>query len=511
MGIYKYPLTLLKFMINIQEDSSETTELPCLSNLGKTINFELDQDKIAVAFVSNGQSKKFSYHDIENLSNNMAAFLSSSGIKKGDKVAICAKNSVEYLITIFAVFRLGAVLVPLNYKYNLDDLEHIIKDCQAKLTFTDDSNRLPNFLDLKFTVNNLKNYNKIEPITIEDEDEGLILYTSGSSGFPKGVSIKHKSHLWMVEKFRNKDRKYGAKRVCLICAPFYHMNGLSTIQSAIAGHATTILLEEFNAKFYVDVLEKIKVNTIYAVTPMLAMILQEEKIYNLDLSHIRVIYMASSPLSEKLLNDLKIVFPNAYFYNSYGTTETGPRIFGQHPNKDIPRPPMSVGYPREEISIRLIDGILQIKSPHMFSSYNNRQDILNQSLTEDGYFITNDIFEVDENGFYYFVGRADDMFKSGGNTVYPSKIQELLESHPGVKSAQVIGLDDEIKGKKPYAFVIPNTKLVEKDLQDYIAKKAPAYMIPRKIYFIDQFPLLAVNKIDKKKLIQMATENLTKA
>jgi acyl-coenzyme A synthetase/AMP-(fatty) acid ligase len=122
------------------------------------------------------------------------------------------------------------------------------------------------------------------------------------------------------------------------------------------------------------------------------------------------------------------------------------------------------------------------------------------------------LFRVDEQGFYYFEGRADDMFKSGGHKVYPSRIEELLESHPGVANAVVIGVDDDIKGKKPYAFVIRKngSEVTEQELKTHVLDNAAAYMHPRGVWFLDQFPLSGTNKIDKKALLAAAIQNLDK-
>jgi acyl-CoA synthetase (AMP-forming)/AMP-acid ligase II len=153
----------------------------------------------------------------------------------------------------------------------------------------------------------------------------------------------------------------------------------------------------------------------------------------------------------------------------------------------------------------------KVKSPSMMTRYNNRPDLMATSLTEDGFFITNDLFSVDENGFYFFTGRADDMFKSGGNTVYPSKIEEILESHAEVQNAIVLGIEDDIKGKKPYAFVIRTTESVvsEQQLKDYVLANAAVYMHPRRIWFLETFPLIGSNKIDKKELLKLALAKLS--
>jgi acyl-coenzyme A synthetase/AMP-(fatty) acid ligase len=187
--------------------------------------------------------------------------------------------------------------------------------------------------------------------------------------------------------------------------------------------------------------------------------------------------------------------------NGYGITEVSPGMFGKHPT--LPTPDMSVGYPTPGIDYRIVDGILQVRSPAMFLKYNN---VTLNNVTEDGYFITNDLFEVDKDGFYFFLGRADDMFVCGGNNVYPRQIENVLEEHPFVQSAAVIGIEDDDKGMKPYAFVVSN--LAEDALKEYVLKFLPPSHCPRKIWTMDTMPLNSVNKIDKALLKEKAKHEL---
>jgi acyl-CoA synthetase (AMP-forming)/AMP-acid ligase II len=239
---------------------------------------------------------------------------------------------------------------------------------------------------------------------------------------------------------------------------------------------------------------------------MISMMIQEKDIIEKhDLSCVRQIKSASSSVGQKLLDNIKKYFPNAVFFNSYGITEVGPALFGPHPD-GITRPLRSVGYPAEEIEYRLVDSILHIKSPSMMTTYYKKGKT--DSITEDGFFVTNDIFDVDENGFYYFVGRNDDMFKCGANKVYPSEVESIIEGHPAVSSAFVLSLPDEIKGAKPYAFVIleRSQTVSEDELKQHCLSNGPAYQHPRRIWFLDAFPLAGTNKVDKRKLEELATE-----
>jgi acyl-coenzyme A synthetase/AMP-(fatty) acid ligase len=172
----------------------------------------------------------------------------------------------------------------------------------------------------------------------------------------------------------------------------------------------------------------------------------------------------------------------------------------------MPVPDMSVGYPRKGIEYKLVDDVLYIKSPSMLANYHKRQDLYNTALTDDGFFNTKDKFSVDENGFYFFAGRADDMFVSGGENIYPSEVEEIIESHPAIAEAAVIGLPDQIKGTKPYAFVVttPGLTITEQEVKTFVLENAPAYQHPRRVWVIDQMPLTGSNKINKAELETLA-------
>jgi acyl-coenzyme A synthetase/AMP-(fatty) acid ligase len=241
---------------------------------------------------------------------------------------------------------------------------------------------------------------------------------------------------------------------------------------------------------------------------MMAMVVQEPCVKTANLKSVKHIRSASSPFNENLLESVKQYFPNSKVLNSYGITEVGPSLFGPHPD-GLPRPITSVGYPAQGIEYRLIDGILHIKSPSMQISYCN--DNTDDNITEDGFFNTKDLFRIDTDGFYYFLGRVDDMFKCGANRVYPSEVQSIIESHPAVNSSFVIGVPDEIKGFKPYAFVVLKTgkHATQDDIKQHCLINGPAYQHPRQVWIIDQLPLTGSNKVDGQLLKDLAIKNLT--
>jgi acyl-CoA synthetase (AMP-forming)/AMP-acid ligase II len=211
--------------------------------------------------------------------------------------------------------------------------------------------------------------------------------------------------------------------------------------------------------------------------------------------------------------------PQAKVTNAYGTTEAGPVVFGPHP-KGLPQPESSVGYPHPHVRLRLVNGddrnavqgVLQMTCPAVMNGYHNRPDV-KPPFTEDGFYITGDVFRRDENGFHYFVGRSDDMFVSGGENIYPADVERMLEKSPDVGQAVVVPVDDDIKGTKPVAFIIPKAghKPTEEAIKTFALANAPAYQHPRFVWFMDQLPLASTNKVDRTALRNLAAERVQAA
>jgi acyl-CoA synthetase (AMP-forming)/AMP-acid ligase II len=271
------------------------------------------------------------------------------------------------------------------------------------------------------------------------------------------------------------------------------MNALALAQLILAGHGTMVLLPQFTARAYIDAIQRYLCTWLTAVPPMIAMMLREsEHMGDADFSSVEFVRMGSAPVSESLMRALKRTIPQAVVTNAYGTTEGGPVVFGPHP-RGLPQPEMSVGYPIEGVQVRLVgenatQGVLEMKAPSIMNA--------------DGFYVTGDVFRRDENGFYFFVGRTDDMFVSGGENIYPSDVERMLERHPDIAQAVVVPIEDEIKGQKPVAFVIAKAggRLTEAEVKQFALKHAPAYQHPRFVWFVEKLPLSSTNKVDRAAL-----------
>jgi acyl-CoA synthetase (AMP-forming)/AMP-acid ligase II len=231
--------------------------------------------------------------------------------------------------------------------------------------------------------------------------------------------------------------------------------------------------------------------------------------------------MGSAPLTQALVDQAQAVFPKALVANAYGTTEAGPVVFGPHP-KGIKQPGLSTGYPHPAVQLRLMrdgklvegddpeGGVLEMKCGAQMTRYHKLPEATGKVTTSDGFYRTGDVFRRDANGFFYFVGRADDMFVCGGENIYPGEVEKMLEKHPGIHQAAVIPVPDELKGHKPIAFVVraDGAALDEKAVKDYALANAPAYQHPRRVIFVEEMPLAGTNKIDKRALAQQLAQQI---
>jgi acyl-CoA synthetase (AMP-forming)/AMP-acid ligase II len=295
------------------------------------------------------------------------------------------------------------------------------------------------------------------------------------------------------------------------------MNALALSLLALGAGATVVLLPQFQARSYIETIGRQRCTWLTAVPPMIAMMLREkEALAVADFRTVRHVRMGSAPVSDRLAMQIRELLPAARVVNSYGTTEGGPVVFGTHPD-GLPTPIESVGYPHPEVDVRIAadelgpdHGVLEMRSPAIMLGYHERPDV-KSPITADGFYVTGDVFRRDANGFHTFVGRTDDMFVSGGENIFPSQVETVLETHPDVQQAIVIPVDDDIKGTKPVAFVVPRSgaTITEDALKRHALALAPAYQHPRRIWFVETLPLASTNKVDRVELRRRADAAMT--
>lgn len=436
----------------------------------------VDPNKIAVI----DRKRSFTYGEFDQLVQNIANTLPPAG----SVIAIIAHNSAEYFALYLACKRTNNIAALINWRLPVAVQTTLIKEANAVRVYRDSD-----LLSLE-TIPGPINY------TSRAESPGLYLYTSGSTGQPNAAVITNGARHFLTARLSKQDP--GIERGHRICAaPFYHQNGLSTMENTLAGTGTAIVMADFDAEEYLETIVKYNITRLTIVPSMMALML-DANISRYDLGCVRAVVMATSPVTKKLYDRAKKHFYNANIRVRYGLTEIGP-VFGPCPPELI-EPPLTCGYPQQGVEYKLVDGVLHLRSKSMSLSYHNKP---NPKIV-DGWLNTGDLFRIDKNGFYYWVSRADEMYKVGGETVYPSEIEAQLENIEGITQACVVMLEDDVKGYKPYAFSVG--KFNEDAVKAALLNTLPRFKIPRRIWSIDTMPLFGVGKIDRKQLTERAKE-----
>ncbi|KNC09581.1 acetyl-CoA synthetase [Klebsiella sp. RIT-PI-d] len=467
----------------------------------------------------NNHEYSITFAELDARADAVGAALYQQGYQPGERVALLGRNSVAWMIAFLGILRAGLVAVPVNIKFPPATLADILIDCDARqvigepellesVTFAGPQWTFDALVDLPAAVGFM-------PFQPQADSLAMLLYTSGSTGMPKGVRLTHASHRWVVET-RLAMNELAGQRV-LIAAPFYHMNALALALLTLASGVTTVLLPQFQVRDYIAAIAHYRCSWLTAVPPMIAMMMKEKTLLaQSDLSSVRVVRMGSAPVNDGLFQQIQQIWPQARIINAYGTTEGGPIVFGPHPD-GLVAPQSANGYAHPAVSLRLRDehgtlthhGVLEIKSPALMQGYHQRPDIASP-FTDDGYYRSGDVFTRDEQGFYTFVGRQDDMFVCGGENIYPGEVERLLEQHPAVQQACVVAIPDEIKGSKPVAWVIPREgyPVQPEAIKAWTLQHGPAYLHPRHIWLTAFFPLAGTNKVDRHALRRQALQQL---
>jgi long-chain acyl-CoA synthetase len=488
-----------------------------IHNLGEVVARDVARDvPWLIELAADGSERTISYPQMHAEADAVARGLRRRGLARGARIGLLAANSATYLMAYIGIMRAGMVAVPINFKLMPETIEHIESDSEIRLMLVDGERRplIGPVASVRMDeaaewAGFLSPGDHVSP-TMRDDEFATILYTSGSTGQPKGVPLTHGGYVWGIDLLVATGPPMRAKRV-LVAAPFFHMNGLLiSLLTSVAG-GTVVLLCRFSGEAYLKAAASQRCQVLTSVPTMLALAANaSEAVRNLDLSHVESIFTGSAPSTDALFDRMAQVFPRARVMNGYGTTETGPLVFGAHP-AGMPRPKLSLGYPVPQIEWKLVggpnenEGVLWLRSRLLMPGYLNQPETTARRVS-DGWYNSSDVMRRDADGFFFFVGRDDDMFVCGGENIYPGEVEKLLERHPGVLQCAVVPLADQIKGQVPVAFIVraPGTVPTVEAIKEFALAHAPAYLHPRFVAYVEQLPLAGTNKVDRKALIAAA-------
>ena len=462
--------------------------------------------------------QEISVAEITNQVHVFAQALVDLGLPPGSRVGRLAGNLGEYYTVMFGAPAAGMVFVPLNTRLPESALLYIIQDADLKLLITDDEHaalqsEVPKVVIGSAQWGQMMNGTPAEKaVDVLPEDVAIQIYTSGSTGKPKGVLLSHENVTFTV-------LEYGGAlpgEVMLVSAPLYHKNASMASKLAFASGGRVVLLPKFTASEYLQAITEHNVTMCSGVPTMYALVTAElqKAPERHDLSSVQRVLIGSAPLTEALFDDVQRLFPRALVTNGYGTTEAVLE-FGPHP-QNLPRPKISLGCEHPSVQLKLVDpdsgaesdyGELWVKSRGVMLGYHGLPEANAQRLT-DGWYHTGDLMRRDGEGWYFFVGRVDDMFVCAGENIYPDSVEQMLERHPAVHQAVVVPVRDELKGQLPTAFIRSEagSHITVDEVKQYALNNGPAYAHPRHVWFVDEIPLASTAKIDRAELTRNAEE-----
>ena len=472
-------------------------------------------DSTAVIF----DDRRFTYRELWSRCRRLAAVLQRAGASPGDRVAIHAANSAQYIETYLAVPAAGMVIVPLNTRHAEPELRYALKDAAAKVLLTD---REPGALrQLVDTV-----------IMMPDEYEALIdsadeaelgvgvtenslaglFYTGGTTGASKGVMLSHRNLIANTFQFMTVSPPM-RDNVFLIMAPLFHAAGSNGVLGGVWSASCQIPLKVFDPAVALNLIEKYRVTHTLGVPAMIAAISELQHKQPRDVSSVRLVAHGGSPIATQVVRRASAAFPSAEFVHVYGMTEASPLLTGlRHEERllDVDRG-RSCGQPLIGVQVRIVDadgrdvlpgevGELMAYGPNIMRGYWNKPEQTAEVL-QDGWYRSGDMGYMDEEGFVFLVDRAKDMIISGGENVYCSEVEEVLYRHVAVLEAAVFGVPDEQWGEAVHAVVVPRTEVAATELIAFCRQHIAGYKIPKDISFsTKELPKSGPGKILKREL-----------
>lgn len=500
---------------------------------------KLSPQRVALIDTLN-QNKSITYAEWDRKANRTAHFLRESlGVRKGDLVAVLAKNSVEYLDIWFSLAKVGGILQTLNWRLTPYEIAALLKDAPPVALIYDGIRG--NSQSIADTIQSLRGLapdtikwvSMTEPLGPGDLQLSLrnkypdtpppspalsfdypwvICYTGGTTGLPKGAVLSYRS---ITANAINTIISWGLSSddVTILNSPLFHTGGLNVFTAPLvyAGGAS-VVCQEFDLEQTFDLLDKGPATIWFGVPTMFVNMQNHPRWEMVDFSHLKIIISGGAPCPLPVFE--RFWAKGVDFKTGYGLTEAGPNTFWL-PGEEVRQKPGAVGYPLFHVDVRLIDeqglsvgpgvvGELLIRGPHVFSGYWNDPQATSDTL-RDGWLHTGDLASYDQDGCFQIMGRLKDMIISGGENIYPSEIENVLHAHPDVIEAAVIGVPDEKWGEVGWAIIVtrPDADPSQKALLEHCGERLARYKIPKRFIITSQpLPKTGANKVDKNALVE---------
>lgn len=494
---------------------------------------ELSPNKIALIDTLSA-NRAITYYQWNQQVNRTARLLQNRlGVTKGDRVAILAKNCVEYLDIWFALSKIGGILQNLNWRLTPVELQRNIEEAAPAALFYDENpeefgesvsalrKRLGKSLklvgmgepfdpqDTSLSTRDAYSETSLPDLERSPEDPWAICYTGGTTGLPKGAILSYRA---ITANAINTIISWGLSDddVTILNAPLFHTGGLNVFTAPLVYlGGTSIVCREFDLEQTFDLLEKGGVTVWFGVPTMFVMMQNHPRWQDADFSNLKILISGGAPCPMPVFD--RFWEKGVDFKTGYGLTEAGPNNFWLPPEM-VNHKPGAVGYPLFHVEVKVVDengddlrageiGELLIRGPHVFSGYWNNSEATDEAF-KDGWLQTGDLASFDEDKVYTIAGRLKDMIISGGENIYPAEVESVLHAHPQVAEAALIGVPDDKWGEVGWALVVLKSEMdIDKEgIFSFCRERLARYKIPKRIIFLDELPKTGANKVDKIKL-----------
>lgn len=489
----------------------------------------------SVAMVDADTNRKITYQEFLLLSQKMASVLRNHfQVQPTDRVAVISTNDLNYLILYFAIQRLGAILVPVNFRLTEREVTHILNDCQPKLIIIQ-----PEFTNLisEFQRQNqntqtcsLFGVNSLEALMLDQSDRitefvslasnpSMIIYTSGTTGAPKGAVLTLEGIFW--NSINTSLRLNISQSDCaVIFLPFFHTGAWHVLTTPFLHRGARIILsKKFDPEQVLSLCEKHECSLLFGVPTTMDMMSQSARFQTINLSKLRYAIVGGEPMPLPLIE--KWHSKNIPIRQGYGLTEFGPNVFSLNEEHALKKMG-SIGFPNFYCQAKIMTetgaeansnevGELWLKGPMAMKGYWNNP-IATQDTFHDGWLKTGDLAKKDSDGFFFIVGRKKEMYKSGGENVYPVEIEKVLRQYPGIKEVAVIGVPDEKWGEVGKAYLVLENPLTfrQDQLLEYCLLNLAKFKIPKHFQILQELPKGDSGKILKKALSGLVNKDSEK-
>lgn len=473
------------------------------------------------ALIEAATERRHSYASLHADADLWAARLVSWGVQPGDRVAIVAPNRVEFIALLFGCIRRGAVLVPLNWRLAAPELALVLADAAPTIVLGVDRYRglaedavavagvapAPRWIDMDRDLRTRLHSNATSsPHAPRSDDATMLLYTSGSTGQPKGVIVPHRQLLWNAVA-TNTSWALSAQDAGPAATPFFHTGGWNvfTTPLLLCG-GTVVLIDSFDADSYFDMLERFRITITFGVPTQLDMV-RNTASWGRALPALRTFISGGAPCPTRIKQDVRDA--GYRFREGYGLTECGPNCFATNDTTAVEKSG-TVGWPIAFLEARLRDGDchdvgadaigeLELRGPQLFGGYFRAPDKTAEVMTADGWLRTGDLASRDIDGVYTIRGRRKEMFISGGENVFPGEVETALLGCVGVREVVVIGVPDARWGEVGCALIVKAdpTLDAERVLRE-ARERLAGYKVPKRIQFVTEIPRLGSGKIDRR-------------